>query len=595
MATRLLFIICFSLSLSSFAQLYVENSAYVFVNDQIITVTDDINLNNTDSKIYLRNEAQLIQKNNVGNTGIGQLSVQQSGTVNQYTYNYWCSPIGNNSASSGNEDFRVELIDESTGLISSIDVSFTGAGGFDSSLSPLTIASPWLWTFIASDEYSDWSYVGDTGNILPGLGFTMKGVGTGATGSQLYDFRGKPNNGTISNTVSAPVAGDPQWTLVGNPYPSAIDSRDFIHDTQNQNSITGTLLYWEQQQGQSSHNTNTYIGGYATYTINAAGTVESFVPAVFSTYDDQGQEVGAFPGPGGIKTAERYIPIGQGFMVEGSVGSTGTVRTTNDMRVYETESGGNSFFFRTSGEAEYNTVAYDEDGFNVVPEDFRRFRINVAFNETLSRQLLMNFHNSATDGFDYGLEGRSPEGVDSDAYWILDDAPFVIQALQFDEALKIPLVVKADEQQSIRFKIVDVQNFADSQPIYIHDKENDIYVDLRAQDYDINIEEGTFTDRFEIVFIQEDTLSIVESTLDTLKVIQDNTNAQLTILNPNALSIKSVSLIDIAGKQLWNKVNIGSNNTYNYSTSDLSEGVYLASIRLENNATLTQKIIVSHK
>jgi hypothetical protein len=56
----------------SHAQLSVRNNAYVFVNDEIIFVNDNVNLNEAHSRIYLRNEAQLIQgSGTTGNTGVG--------------------------------------------------------------------------------------------------------------------------------------------------------------------------------------------------------------------------------------------------------------------------------------------------------------------------------------------------------------------------------------------------------------------------------------------------------------------------------------------------------------------------------------------
>ena len=93
---------------------------------------------------------------------------------------------------------------------------FTSA--YEGISSPLTISTRWLYTFTTSTDYSDWNYVGASGDIPAGLGFTMKGT-NGSGNNQLYDFRGKPNNGTISNLVTAD-----NFTLVGNPYPSAIDA-----------------------------------------------------------------------------------------------------------------------------------------------------------------------------------------------------------------------------------------------------------------------------------------------------------------------------------------------------------------------------------
>ncbi|NNK22101.1 MAG: secretion protein, partial [Winogradskyella sp.] len=127
------------------AQLTVRNDAYIFVDDNVVFVEDNINLQEANSMMYLRNESQFIQGTGVtGNSGLGQLSVQQRGTSNEYAYNYWCSPIGNNSLASGNENFQVDLIDDSTGLITSIDAAFTA--NFNGTSSPLTISSNWLYT-----------------------------------------------------------------------------------------------------------------------------------------------------------------------------------------------------------------------------------------------------------------------------------------------------------------------------------------------------------------------------------------------------------------------------------------------------------------
>ncbi len=78
------------------------------------------------------------------------------------------------------------------------------------------------------------------------------------------------------------------------------------------------------------------------------------------------------------------------------------------------------------------------------------------------------------------------------------------QAYPFEEALAIPLAVNIEQQQPLRFRIFDIQNFDDTQGIYIHDNENDTYVNLRNLDYELNIEPGNYTDRFEIVFTSQD-------------------------------------------------------------------------------------------
>ncbi|MBF8150545.1 T9SS type A sorting domain-containing protein [Winogradskyella sp. F6397] len=588
----------------SYAQLSVQNDAYIFVKNQYVFVTDDVNIDDADSKIYLRDEAQLLQGDGAtGNSGLGELSVYQTGTVNQWSYNYWCSPVGNNSAAFGNEDARVNLIDEATGLTSSVDALFIG--GYNGSSSPLSIAQRWLWTYQTSDQYIDWIFVGSSGDIKPGLGFTMKGNGTAETGSQLYDFRGKPNNGTISNDVANGLN-----TLVGNPYPSAMDSAAFIHDADNQASINGTLQYWEQDGNVPSHVLQDYIGGYALFTIDAAGGMITSTPAVFKTYDEQDNVFDLPPGPGsnGTKQALRYIPIGQGFMVEGITGTPETpakVYTKNAHRVFVKESDGNSYFFRsntndsnTNETTEPLGIQYQDNGLSIIPEDYKRFRINVDFIDDESqytRQLILNFHESATAGFDYGLELIRTESYNSDAYFSLDEKVYSAQAFPFEETLVIPLSIDIEQQQPLRFRIFDIQNFDAAQGIYIHDKHNDSYTNLRSLDYELNIEPGNYTDRFEIVFATESTLGIDEFDVTSLNVFQDNNNHQLSVQNPNSLDIKSVEIFDVAGKQILKVDYDAVKAQYNLSTYGISDGVYVVNIVTDNSTTTkSQKILVKN-
>lgn len=588
------------------AQLSVQNDAYIYVNDEQLFVTDYVNIDDIDSKIYLRNEAQLLQDftaTTSSNSGLGQLSVYQTGTANQWSYNYWCSPVGNNSAVAGNEDARINLIDDATGLITSTDAAFTT--GYNGASSPLTISDRWLWTYQISDQYIDWIYAGSTGNISPGLGFTMKGNGTGVTGSQVYDFRGKPNNGTIANSVANGLN-----TLIGNPYPSAMDSAAFIHDANNSSRITGTLLFWEQSGAVNSHVLQDYQGGYSAFTIDASGNILTNTPAVFYTYDEQNNGPFLLPGPGltGSKQALRYIPIGQGFMVEGAAGtavSPETIYIRNSHRVYEKESDGNSYFFRSINteeeETENNTsteIQFQENGLSIVPEDYKRFRINVDFtvNGTqYTRPLILNFHDSATAGFDYGLELIRNESLDNDAYFFDDNTVFSGQAFPFETTLAISLAVDIEEQQALRFRIFDIQNFDESQGIYLHDAASNTYVNLKNLDYELNIEPGNYADRFEIVFTTQGTLGIDELDFSSLTVLQNNTKHELAVFNPNALDIKTIEVFDLVGKRVLNLPFSSINETYNISTINLSNGVYVVNVASNNSTTVkSQKIIVKN-
>lgn len=622
----ILFVVCsFTYAQSD---LFVSDDSYIFVDGAGFTsgptvaplyVTNDVNLqgdlntNGNSGHLYLRNEAQLLQGNDVGNSGAGKLSAYQTGTVNTYAYNYWCSPVGNTAASSGiNRPFipnnniydhighATPSLDPITSVLATYSTGYNGVATVPFT-TPQVISSFWIYSFNPGVLYAEWDHVGSTGSVDPGYGFTMKG---NPSGGQQYDFRGKPNNGNITANI---VAGEE--TLVGNPYPSALDARDFIHDPLNTNYLadyslaytTGVLKYWEQAPGATSHVLSNYVGGYALYTISSGG-VDSFTPAAFTTYLLDGTPTNSNNG-NGTKIPRRYIPIGQGFFIEGATGipASSVVTFTNAQREFYKQSGTDSYFFRTGitngNENTLNETEYNEDGLNIVPTDFKRFRINVDFadNEFYTRQLLMNFHHTATDGFDYGLEAEGDITQNSDAYWVLDDVPYFIQAFEYDMDLRIPLVVKTRNNQPLRFRIYDIQNFDDSQPIYIHDIENDIYVDLRENAYEINLPQGNYTDRFEITFTSE-SLNVEQLiTEDDLNIFQNNGLAELSILNPKLLEVKQVRLYDVSGKQIFDERNLNTENKYTFSTKNLSQGVYITSVTFADNQVINKKIIVSNK
>ncbi|AXT20239.1 T9SS C-terminal target domain-containing protein [Flavobacteriaceae bacterium AU392] len=599
---KYLFIILLTLSTKTiFAQLYVENSSYVFVNDQVLYVEDDINLNNIESSIFLRTEAQLIQGSGItGNSGIGSLSLYQEGNVDAYEFNYWCSPIGDNSNSNfNNNPFGITFLNDVVNLTTSIPAGTSRLPGFNGTASPLNIEPFWIFKFVAGATTSSFVQVQANTSINPGEGFTMKGTnGTSANNpgnSQRYDFKGKPNNGNIDVTILKD-----NLTLVGNPYPSALDAAAYIHDSDNALVINGTLFYWEQDLNVNSHNLIDYQGGYATYTIDATGTFETFVPATFNTFNTDGTINVAGVGTG-IKTARRFIPIGQGFFVQAI--EDGNVTAKNSHRVFIKESSSDSEFFGIENNDKNvilnNNISPSEvsNSFNneitPIPNDFKRFRLNIDFNDLYTRQLLQNFHQSATDGFDYGLETRSPQGVASDAYWVFEDQLYAAQAFNFREDLIIPLTITLAEPQSIRFRIFGIQNFDESQPIYLYDNETGLYTDLREQDLNINLPEGTFSDRFEIRFLQE-TLSTSDEVFQQFDVFQNNETSQLTIENPTGLDVRSVAFYDITGRRVFIQKNLPQESSYQFTTNKYNNGVYIVEIDLGRQSNFTKKVIISN-
>src|SRR5690606_22062549 len=134
-------------------------------------------------KIDLEGESQLIQTIDSDlNVGIsGSLEKDQQGTLDVFTYNYWSAPVGNTATTNPN-NFSYSLNNNimKDGTSSGAPANITYVGGYNGSNSDadVKIAHYWIWKYNnrIADNYASWQHVRNTGTLLAGEGFTMKGV-----------------------------------------------------------------------------------------------------------------------------------------------------------------------------------------------------------------------------------------------------------------------------------------------------------------------------------------------------------------------------------------------------------------------------------
>jgi hypothetical protein len=256
----------------------------------------------------------------------------------------------------------------------------------------------------------------------------------------------------------------------------------------------------------------------------------------------------------------------------------------------------NSEFFKSSHSKEKSSES--KSLFSIIPNDYKRFRLNIDFNNHYTRQLVETFHPEATDGFDYGLESKINPGnfLTNDAYFFNNDNYYLAEALAFREDLKIPVVLNLTNQTDISIRITDIQNFENSHPIFIHDLNTNTYLNLREQDFKITLDAGTYSHRFEITFKEDTTsLDVIKNELETIKFIQNNSLGELIILNPNGLNFKSLKLFDITGKKVMQENLKSSANRISYSTKHLSDGVYIIKLKSTNRQIFSKKVVISNK
>ncbi|WP_228519003.1 T9SS type A sorting domain-containing protein [Flavobacterium sp. LC2016-12] len=588
--TRILFLLVLSTS-KCFAQIYFGPTANMYVKSEILFVQQNINLE-ANSNLYLRNNGQLIQGTTLAstNTGQGKLSVYQEGTSDNFEYNYWCSPVGNASATVGNENFGITMLNQPT--TSTLSNPATVISNYNGTANPLAISSVWIHKLINANNYSQWVFVGGASTIAAGEGFSMKGTsgtdsadpeGTGVVNNsgsaQRYDFRGKPNDGNITINLGANNS-----TLTGNPYPSALHLNAFLLDSDN--LATGGIAYfWEQDKTVNSHFLAAYRGGYGSYSPMSVGVDGVYVPATFNSYNQDGT-LNTTGLSSSLSIPRRYAPIGQGFVVFANANGTATFK--NAHRIYTKEGPGVSQFEKQTKQAADKTNSNEE--VNV----FQYFKLNTIIDNKFTRQLALAFLPEATDGVDIGIDALNmdtspPNDV---AFWI-ENSSYVIQGLNFDQTKKIPITVKAGTSATFKFYIPEVINFDTSQSIYLYDALDQSYHDIKNEGYQVTVAPGIYSDRFKITFTSE-TLGVSEEAHKQFIIFQDNNNNVLKASNPNNIAIKSVKIYDMLGKVVLSKKDLGSEANFSFSTNGLSHGIYIVEFLTTENKKLTEKVVISN-
>jgi hypothetical protein len=597
--TLLLLSILFSFK--GFSQIYVGANAPLYVKSQVLYVGQNINLA-ANSNLYLRNNSQLVQgtTGTSQNTGTGIVSVYQEGTSDNFDYNYWCSPVGNTAASTGNNNFGITLLHQPTTAITSTPATILPIGSYNGTANPLRIASHWVYKLANANNYSQWVQVGTSTTIAPGEGFTMKGTsgsdstdpeGSGivnnpGTGAQRYDFRGKPNDGNITVTVGSNDAA----TLTGNPYPSALHLNAFLLDPTN-TAATGIAYFWQQDKSVNSHNLSAYRGGYAAYAPISLGSNGIYTAATFKSYNSDGTVNNNPPTGTSPVLARKYLPIGQGFLINGT--SNGVVTFRNSHRIFYAEGNSLSQFEKPAKKPTSKTT---NDNYlpPPPPPSIPYFKLNTIINNEFTRQLALVFVSEATDGVDRGIDAKNmDEDLPNDISFWIENGNYVIQGLSFDLSKKIPLCAKAAATTKFKFYISETVDIDSEQPIYIYDSLDMSYHDIRNTPYEAVVAPGKFTDRFKISFTNG-TLGTSDVVKSNFLISQDNKNQVLKAINPNNEIMKSFVLYDILGRAVISNNNLGAEQHFSFSTSGLSSGVYIATFLTADGAKITQKIIISN-
>jgi hypothetical protein len=531
-------------------------------------------------------------------TSTGFIKRDQQGKKNSYNYNYWSSPVSTIQGSLNNMPYTIKnFINDGTNSATPKTINFGSTFDFaDTSIAdPIKITDRWIWSYnsqiVAGDEwanYYQWYHITSSGTLKVGEAYTMKGTGGTAplTDEQNYSFIGKPNSGTITLNLTK----DNSY-LIGNPYPSALDADEFIKDNLKDcsgcrasvNSFSGALYFWDHFGVTDNHYLAEYEGGYATYTLMGGVAAINNSPL-----NANNNEIGS-------TIPKRYIPVAQGFFIDGYldfevtgpqipiVVDGGPILFKDNQRAFQRESVSSSVFMKKRPTTKINAVI--------------KQKIRLGFDSSIGahRQLLVGTDPNTTTLYDIGYDAPMYDTNENDMYWEINDSPFVIQGVpDFNTDRIIPLGIVAANEGEVTIKIDELENVSSSTKIYLYDNITGMYHDLKNSDFKISLAVGTYNKRFSLKF-ESQTLSINETDKNDGIIVLYSRNYKTLIIKNNDLdtTIHSVSLFNMLGQTISNwDVEDKEQTNIQIPIKNISSGIYIVKVKTSNGES-SKKIIIN--
>ena len=524
------------------------NVVFKYINPTLghtLTVTNDVKVLGS-GKLTFENNASLVQTaNSTTNTNSGKITYQrQTSPYKPFDYIYWSSPV---------------------------------VGQILRDVSPLTPLDKFYSFDVAT---YDWKQENANLPMTNGVGYIIRGAAyvlPAPPGLHQASFFGIPNNGLITVPIPSTAVNSESSALLGNPYPSALDANEFLKG--NTSILEGTLYFW-------THNTAIQNVGNITNGSQGSGAL-AYTSDDYATYNLTGGVTVVSTGnivAGIAQTGNKpsgKIASGQSFFV-GINSVAGTVKFENSMRVgVGSLTGDNTQFFRTASGKSDVTTAHEN----------HRVWLNLTNTQGAFKQLLVGYITGATNADDPFFDGVSFNGNEFiDFYSITDDETLTIQgrALPFEENDVVALGYSSAIEGSFTISIDEVDGLFTSQNIYLEDKLNSSIHDLNKSGYTFRTSIGTFDDRFVLRYTDK-TLGTGDFDTTNVQVLVSVKNKQIKI-NSSVESIDKVLIYDMLGKQIFRKINVGTNELVIPNLGS-SEQVLIVKTLLQNGQTVTTKLI----
>ena len=516
-----------------------------------ITVDNFVNVN-TGGTFIVKNDASLVQINNVANIVNGTFTYERSAsTIKGSDYIYWSSPVANQDMS---------------------NIYTTPTQG-----------PKYLWNTTATNSNGGMgNWASASGVMSPAKGYIIRGSNNYNLAACTINssFTGTPNNGNItikatrgsmlttnvgpSLTYPNPVlnAWDDNWNFIGNPYPSAINGLQFL--STNTTNLMGSIRLWRH--------------------LNTPTTIASpFYQSFVYNYNSSDYLTINFTGPTSPGASD-IIKSCQGFMVqrkEGVLDPTGVDITFNNaMRRDGSTLLSNSGFFRNGNNGKLDTIEKNRIWIDIVDDS----------NNT-SETTLLGYVDGATTGWDDNFDATIGITSAIGIYSFTENEKCIIQGRPnpFSINDRIPLGINIHSNGNYHIAIQALDGlFADNnQPIYLEDKKLNIIHNLKLNPYAFSSNAGTINDRFVLRYTNTNMVTNENNDNDSILIYANK--ATLNVKS-SKLKIKDILVFDVTGKRLIDLKKIQLNEM---TINELkpTTNLLLVKVTLEDGSLVTKKVI----
>ncbi|MGC1630815.1 MAG: IPT/TIG domain-containing protein [Gelidibacter sp.] len=483
----------------------------------------------------LKNNASLIQTKEVAeNENSGDIIVERNakeGSVKEYDYIYWSSPVENSDLS---------LISGQTSHVYKWRADIGNSKG----------------------TTGDWEST--SGIMEVGHGYIKR---VNDIANNYASFKGVPNNGPytvnlIKSIGPLPPLENQDMNLLGNPYPSAINALAFLNDNP---SLDGNVRLW-------THGSSIF---------DEPGGSDPFYGNFKYNYGDDYILYNGL-GPSIPEGFSGNIASGQGFFVKvlDDLANPSPVVFNNQMRYSDPveEAYDNKEFYR-GGELSNIEIQTEK----------QLIWLSLVNESNMSSIALVGYAEGATNGKDRLYDARSGSGG-MRVYSVLEDFDLIIQgrALPFEDSDKVPLGIEIPKNGIYSIGIDHLKGslmLNADQGIYLEDTYNNVIHNLRSAPYSFTATTGDVKDRFVLRYTNK-TLSVDDSKMSETFVYVKNEQLYIKA----SKNIESVVVYDLTGKKLMDHKQASYNDRFN-APFQFPKGAYLTIIKLENAGSITKKVM----